>query len=48
MGQALLHKAASHFPVRGGDADMGHRGKQFLRLLMCFAILAYIMTIKAC
>lgn len=40
--------AVSHSLVKGGEADMGHLGKQFLRFCVCLAVLAYIFTIKAC
>ncbi len=40
--------AVSHFPEKGGEADMGHRGKQFLRICVCLTVLVYILTIKAC
>ena len=40
--------AVSESPAKGGDAIMGHRGKQFLRFVVCAAVLAYILTIKVC
>ena len=40
--------AVSHFPERGGDAIVGPRGKPFLRVGGCLAVLADILSIEAC
>ena len=45
---ALLYMAVSHFPVKGGDAIVGHRLVEILWILVCVACTAYILTIKAC